>query len=245
MPEIFISLHVHKSATDFPIRGTVFQPKFGGGGQDGVIIKINPSCSNVIFSSFLGGTHDDVAFVMDLDPLTNDVFVGGSTASPDFPGIKASVLQSVKSDSIDGFVSRITNNGSAIIASTFLGTTGIDMIYGLKFDKFGYPYIMGTTTGSWQVTSNVSWSNAGAKQFVSKLDTNLSRIIYSTTFGSVNATKPNISPVAFLVDQCQNVYVSGWGRFYNEAEPYFLQGTLGMQVTNPGDQRFKNGNRQS
>jgi gliding motility-associated-like protein len=222
-----------QSKTDFPIVGSVFQPKFGGGNQDGVIIKINPSCNSLIFSSYLGGTHDDVAFVMDLDPLTNDIFVGGSTVSPDFPGIKASVLQSVKSDSIDGFVSRIANNGSAIIASTFIGTTGIDMVYGLKFDKFGYPYVMGTTTGSWKVTPNVSWSNAGAKQFVSKLDTNLSRIIYSTTFGSVNASRPNISPVAFLVDQCQNVYVSGWGGFYRESEPYFLQGTLGMQVTTP------------
>jgi gliding motility-associated-like protein len=222
-----------QSITDFPIKGTVFQPKFGGGNQDGVVIKIDPSCNNVIFSSYLGGNNADVAFVMDIDPLTNDIFVGGSTLSPDFPGIKASVLQSVKSGDIDGFVSRIANNGSTLIASTFIGTSGIDMLYGLKFDKFGYPYVMGTTTGSWKVTSNVSWSNAGAKQFVSKLDTNLSKIIYSTTFGSVNASKPNISPVAFLVDQCQNVYVSGWGRFYNEAEPYFLQGTLGMQVTTP------------
>jgi gliding motility-associated-like protein len=220
-----------QSNTDFPITGTVFQPKFGGGTQDGVLLKINPSCTNVIFSSFLGGSHDDVAFVMDIDPITNEIFVGGSTASPDFPGTgKANLLQSVKSDSIDGFVARIANNGSAIIASTFVGTTGIDMIYGLKFDKYGYPYVMGTTTGAWTVTSNVAYSNAGAKQFITKLDTNLSKIIYSTTFGSVRASRPNISPVAFLVDQCQNVYVSGWGGFYNTAEPYFLQGTLGMPV---------------
>jgi hypothetical protein len=222
-----------QSASDFPIKGAVFQPAFGGGTQDGVVLKINPTCTSVIFSTFLGGSGNDVAFVMDLDPLTNDIFVGGSTESNNFPGTgNVPVLQKNTAGNIDGFVSRISNNGSTLIASTYIGTSGADMIYGLKFDKFGYPYIMGTTTGSWPVTPNVSWSNAGAKQFVSKLDTNLSRIIYSTTFGSVNAAKPNISPVAFLVDQCENVYVSGWGQFYGSgADPYDLQGTLGMPTT--------------
>jgi len=210
-----------------------FQPTFGGGLQDGAVVKLDPSCQNVLFSTFLGGSHDDVAFVMDLDPITNEIFVGGSTASADFPGVNASVVQPAKADSIDGFVSRISANGSTLIASTFLGTSGIDMIYGLKFDKFGYPYVMGTTTGTWQVTPNVAYANAGSKQFITKLDSNLSKIVYSTTFGSANAARPNISPVAFLVDQCQNVYVSGWGAFYRESEPYDLQGTLGMPTTSP------------
>ena len=100
------------------------------------------------------------------------------------------------------------------------------MIYGLKFDKYGYPYIMGTTTGNWAVTSNASWSNPGSKQFVTKLDTNLSKIIYSTTFGSVNASRPNISPVAFLVDQCQNVYVFMVVRILQAIRTYFYKGPL-------------------
>ncbi len=222
-----------QSSSDFPIRGAAFQPTFGGGTQDGALIKINPTCTNVIFSSFLGGSANDVAFVMDIDPVTNELFVGGSTESTNFPGTnKANVMQKNSAGGIDGFVSRISNSGASLIASTYVGTSGIDMIYGLKFDKYGYPYVMGTTTGKWTVTPNAAWSNAGAKQFVSKLDTNLSKFIYSTTFGSVNAAKPNISPVAFLVDQCQNVYVSGWGQFYGSgADPYFLQGTLGMPTT--------------
>ena len=216
-------------SANFPTRGA-FQPTIAGQ-QDGVLVKINPSCTNVIFSSFLGGSGNDVAFVMDIDPITNDIFVGGSTESTNFPGTNKG-MQKSNAGYIDGFVSRIANNGSSIIASTYVGTAGYDMIYGLKFDKYGYPYIMGSTTGNWPVTSNVAYSNAGAKQFVSKLDTNLSKFIYSTTFGSVNASKPNISPVAFLVDQCQNVYVSGWGQFYaSGSDVYDLQGTFGMPTT--------------
>jgi hypothetical protein len=44
---------------------------------------------------------------------------------------------------------------------------------------------------------------------------------------------PNISPVAFLIDRCQNIYVSGWGGWIlgGETDPYGLQGTAGMPVT--------------
>ena len=36
----------------------------------------------------------------------------------------------------------IKSDGSGIIKTTYLGTSGNDMVYGLKFDKFGYPYVM-------------------------------------------------------------------------------------------------------
>ncbi|MEO6134172.1 MAG: PKD domain-containing protein, partial [Ginsengibacter sp.] len=71
----------------------------------------------------------------------------------------------------------------------------------------------------------------GGKQFISKLKTDLSAFVYSTVFGSVNSPVPNISPTAFLVDRCENVYVSGWG---GKANSNFKRGnTLGMPTT-PG-----------
>ncbi len=223
---------------DFPITGTVFQPKFGGGNssgtshQDGLILKINASCSGLIFSSFLGGSKEDVALVMDISPTTGDLYVGGATVSSDMPGIQSNALQSTLQGNIDGFVSIISSDGSTLKATTYLGTSGANMIYGVKFDKFGFPYVMGTTTGSWPVI-NATWSNAGAKQFVSKLAINLSAFVYSTTFGTPGSKTPNISPVAFLVDRCGNVYASGWGSFYEliNPDPYELAGTAGMPVT--------------
>ena len=82
--------------------------------------------------------------------------------------------------------------------STYIGTSGIDQIYGLKFDKFGFPYVMGQTNGNWQVV-NAVYFNQGAHQFITKLQPDLSAVAYSTTFGSPNpaAPYPNISPTAF------------------------------------------------
>lgn len=69
---------------------------------------------------------------------------------------------------------------------------------------------MGTTTGNWPVLI-APYSNPGSAQFIAKLQPNLSGFVYSTVFGS-GSSVPNISPIAFLVDRCENVYVSGWGR---------------------------------
>ena len=55
--------------------------------------------------------------------------------------------------------------------------------------------------------------------------------MYSTTFGT-NSSAPNISPIAFLVDRCENVYVSGWGGNVNNGTPgYPNAGTVGMTTT--------------
>lgn len=219
-------------SSNFPVTPGAFQTAFGGGNQDGVVLKISPDCSSLIFASFLGGTREDAAFVLKINPLTNSIYVAGATASPDFPGNKSGILQpSYQGGVCDGFISIISNDGSNLQKTTFQGTAGSDAIYGIEFDKKGFPYIMGTTTGPWPVTGNVGFINAGAKQFVSKLQPDLTSYVYSTTFGTAS-NFPNISPVAFLVDRCENVYVSGWGGWiFARTDPYGLSGSLGMPVS--------------
>ena len=224
----------------FPIVGPVFQPVFGGGLQDAVVLEIDPNCNHLLWSSFLGGGGCDAAFVLKPDPLTGDLYVGGATTSNNFPGDKTNVIQGTYGGGIsDGFVTVISGDGTVQRKSTYLGTSLGDAIYGLQFDRKGFPYVMGTTNGTWTVTSNVGYSNRGAKQFISKLQPDLSAYVYSTVFGSASKL-PNISPVAFLVDRCENVYVSGWGGWIigNDADPYGLSGTSGMPVTSNAIKRL-------
>ena len=104
-------------------------------------------------------------------------------------------------------------------------------MFGIQFDRNGFPYIMGQTTVAWPCI-NATYSNAGAKQFIAKLKPDFSAYVYSTVFGT-NAGLPNISPVAFLVDHCENVYVSGWGGLIDPGDQtyYSNAGTAGMPVT--------------
>ena len=215
---------------DFPIIGSTFQTTKAGA-QDGVIMKINPNCTSVVWSSYLGGSGNDGAYVLDVDPATSNIYVAGGTASTDFPGDKTGVIQNANAGDIDGFVTIIANDGSRQIKTTYLGTPSIDIIYGVKFDKKSMPYIMGVSRGSWPVI-NAAYSNPNSKQFISKLKPDLSAYVYSTVFGSGDA-KPNMSPVAFLVDRCENVYISGWGGWLAPSgdDRYDQAGVLGMPVT--------------
>ncbi len=221
-----------RSKDDFPVTPGAFQTVFGGGKQDGVVVKLSPDCRSLLFASFLGGTGEDACFVMKINPITGDLYVAGATSSPDINGNKSGTIQPAFAGGVcDGFISIISPDGSTLRKTTFLGTSGFDAIYGIDFDKFGFPYVMGSTTGDWPTTANVGFINVGAKQFISKLKTDLSAFVYSTTFGSVSKN-PNISPVAFLVDRCENVYVSGWGGWlYADSDPYGLAGTAGMPVS--------------
>ena len=190
----------------FPVTAGSFQTN-SGGAQDAVVLKFDPSVS-LLFASYLGGNGDDAGYVLSLAPNGN-IYVGGGTASNNFPGTAGAVIHSSNQGGIDGFVSIITNNGNAIVRSTYLGTAGTDQVYGVQFDKFGFPYVCGQTRGNWPII-NAAYSVAGAPQFIAKLKPDLSAFVYSTRFGKPSGI-PNISITAFLVDNCENVYVSGWG----------------------------------
>ena len=221
----------------FPVRNSAIQPIFGGGRQDGVIVKFTANLTAVLFSTFFGGSGDDACFVLSQNPASGNIYVAGGTNSTDLRGDKMGVLQGTnQGGTVDGFVTQILNDGSAIIKTTYQGTSGADLVYGIQFDKFGFPYIMGTTTGNWTVQAPIGqpsiFSNPGSKQFISKLQPDLSAYVYSTVFGT-NAAVPNLSPVAFLVDRCENVYVSGWGGGINNLKQFSSAGTAGMPEVNP------------
>ncbi|MEJ7625260.1 MAG: PKD domain-containing protein [Ferruginibacter sp.] len=220
-------------SSNFPVTNAgSLQPVFGGGRQDGVIIKFTPTLSSVLFSTYFGGSGDDACFVASINPLTGNLYVAGGTTSSNLPGGTSGVMYPNNQGGVaDGFITQLDNAGSSFIKTTYQGTSGTDIVYGLKFDKAGFPYIMGTTTGSWPVL-NATFSNAGGKQFISKLQPDFSSYVYSTVFGT-NSPVPNISPIAFLVDRCQNVYVSGWGGGINVDEQYTTGTTTGLPEVNP------------
>lgn len=222
---------------DFPIIGNVFQPNFGGGLQDGFVLKAAPDLSKVIWSSFLGGSDNDAAYVINFSGNGN-LYVAGGTASSNFP-IKGNVIQPTYGGRIDGFITEITDDGSSIISSTFLGTDQADQIYGIQVDTSGNVYVGGTTEGVWTVTANAKYPgiNLNGKQFLAELKPDLSGYVYSTVFGSSDSqpsSLPNISPTAFLVDRCQNVYMSGWGGLIEPETPnmYPNAGTFNMPAVN-------------
>ncbi len=221
---------------NFPTTGNAFQTTPGGGRQDGVFIKTSSDLSTVITSSYIGGNGDDAAFVLAFHPLNSNVYIAGGTTSTNLLGTTNGpvIAASYNGGGADGYISIINNNGTSLVKTTYLGTSNIDIIYGIQFDKYGFPYVMGTSQGTaaWPII-NAPFSQTNGKQFIGKLQQDLSAFVYSTVFGKgVASGIPDISPVAFLVDRCENVYVSGWGGSINSSQGYINgQSTQGLTVT--------------
>ncbi len=172
-----------------------------------MVFKLSSNLDNLIWSSFLGGSDKDAGYSIKVD-TNNTVYVAGGTVSTDFPTTNGVISENYNGGKVDGFVAKINPSGSAILSATYYGTNDYDQNYFIEIDRFQDVYVIGQTADSMPIV-NVNYYNLDGGQFVSKLSNELDSIIYSTAFG--NGNDINISPSAFLVDKCQNVYVSGWG----------------------------------
>jgi gliding motility-associated-like protein len=214
-------------SNNFYVTGNAPYKALNGDEQDAVLIKATGDLSNVLMSTYLGGKGLDAGYVIGISPINNDIWVCGATTSADFPGEKTGTISTTNNGEADGFVAIFSSDGTKLLRSTYLGTKVNDAVLGFEFDKFGDPYVMGITYGTWPKI-NAVYGTANAKQFVGKLKRDLSGWEYTTTFGTSGGL-PNFSPVAFLVDRCQNLYVSGWGG--SNLQGFKMQGTLGLDIT--------------
>lgn len=223
------------SSTNFPTSSTAYQATKGGL-QDAVFFKLNPSLSFLLYSTYLGGSQDDAGYVLALNKSQTAVFVGGGTASSNFVSStysSGSWKAGYQGGMADGFIARFSNTGSYPLQKvTYIGTTNYDQVYGVQVDLDNSVYAMGQSLGGAFPVSSGVYSNPGSCQFVMKMDSMLTTNVFSTVFGSGSSTTTNISPVAFLVDTCQNIYISGWGGNLGIGTiPSTVGTTTGMPVT--------------
>jgi hypothetical protein len=211
---------------DFPTTSGAYQTS-AAGSQEGCVFKINPDCSSLIWSTFLGGTNDDACYSLDL--FNGEVYTAGGTMSNNFPATSGSLHSTFQGGTMDGFVSHLSADGTQLLQSTFVGTTVDDQAYFVKLDESSNAYLYGQTHGSYPITPG-AYSNANSGQFIHKLDPLLSTTVYSTVFGNGNGG-PNISPAAFAVDTCENIYLSGWGGLVFSAWSWFSLDMMNMPIT--------------
>lgn len=211
---------------NFPVTPNAFQTTFGGGQQDGLILCMDNSLSTMIWGSYIGGSGNDAVYSITIDDNDGNIYVAGGTSSTNFPTTIGAYKTTYQGGSSDGFISKIHKNGNNILHSTYFGSNAYDQIYFVERDKLGFVYIFGQTqaTGN-TLIYNALWNTPNGGQFITKLEPQLDTIVWSTAFGTGGGV-PNISPTAFLVDLCNNIYLSGWGGAVNG-----FGGTSGLPIT--------------
>ena len=187
------------------------------GGLEGIVAKFSSDLSSLNWARYHGGSGSDAVFSLKLLNGNKVLIGGGTNSTSNFP-VRVPAYQTLRQGGrSDGFLATISSDGSTVEQATYVGTRNFDQIYFVETDRFGGIYALGVTNanlvggaGSFPTLNSQISDNSG--QFIVKLDSNLDNLQFSHTFGDTQGNgEINISPTAFLVDRCLNLYVSGWG----------------------------------
>ena len=160
------------------------------------------------YSTFVGGSEYDYAQFVAVDSQGN-AYVAGNTASLDFP-TTSGAFQATKpggnrfSEFFDGFVAKLSPDGSTLLYATYLGgTTSSDNLNAVAVDQEGHAYVTGTGYSSdFPLTPGAYRSPVGGLAFAAKLAADGATLLYSARVGGDQG-------LGIAVDADGNAYVTG------------------------------------
>lgn len=212
-------------SADIPVSANAPQTTFGGI-QDAYIFRMNPALST-IQATYYGGSGADSGYGVQFDSNGRVYTTGGTTSSGlAMPG---SPLQPAYQGGADGYIARWNGALDQLLSATYLGTPAYDQGYFVQVGPDDGVYAVGQTHGAFPVTPGV-YANPGSTQFIQKLSNDLSASTWSTVIGSGSSSQ-NLSPSAFLVSDCGQIYFSGWAGVVNGYAQAQGGSTTGTPVT--------------
>jgi len=209
-------------STNFPTTAGAFQTVLTStnfiGGNNAFVAKFSPAGTNLIYSTFLGGTNNDQAFGIAVDAAGN-AYVTGGTTSPNFPNTTTNLSNGLTNNTIYGypvttnaFLAKLDPTGSSLVYSAVFGGTnfGIDVGYGVAVDPHGNALVCGasSTAGfpALNATNYFAATNAGGSDaFVTAFGPGGSTLLYSVLLGG----SANDFGYGIAVDPAENAYVVG------------------------------------
>lgn len=186
----------------------LFAGTTGPNSTDAFVSKLNASGSELLFSTYLGGSQIETGNGIAVDGSGN-IYVAGNTNSADFPTLNAFQPAPVPTENCrNGFVTKLNPAVPSLVFSTFLGGTRCEDANGIAIDASANVYVTGFTNSTDFPVSNAFKGTIGdttfGDAFVTKLTSNGS-MIYSTYFGG------NSADVGFGIaaDAQGNAYITG------------------------------------
>jgi len=145
------------------------------------------------YSTYLGGTGNDIGYAIAVDAFGEFVYVTGGTTSTNFPGVGGNSIQPNLLGSGDVFVTKLNAAVTAPVYSTYLGGSGLDTAYAIAVDITGAAYVTGETDSPTAAgVGNIPYPRVGPFQatykgggdaFVTKINPAGNALVYSTYLG--------------------------------------------------------------
>lgn len=212
------------------------QATFGGGADvDTFVALLNPTGTQLLYSTYLGGNQRDGAFNIALDSA-NTVYISGQTLSPTFP-VTANAFQTTYNGNGDGFIVRLDPNAAPanqLLYSSFFGGIGFDSANFIALTNTNTVYITGDTNSpNLPIAGQAllpTFNGGDLDGFVANLDLSAApanQVLYSTYFGGNSYDSAD----GIVLDSAGNAYITG------ETESTNLLTTAGALQTTYGGNR--------
>ena len=190
----------------FPTTPGAFDRTFNGV-LDTYVAKLTPDGSRLVYSTYLGGADaQDEPSGIAVGPR-GEVYLGGSTASADFP-TTAGAYDTSHGGVHDAYLVKLSRDGSRLEYSTFLGGDSPDFATSIAIDSRGAAHVAGyTESGDFPTTPGAYDPVIGGsiEAFVAKLSPDGSELDFSTALGGGSED----FGTGIALDPRGSVYVSG------------------------------------
>lgn len=195
-------------STDFPVTSDALKTTNSGGG-DIFLTKINLSGTKMLYSTFLGGTDNDLPQAIAVDQFGR-AYITGVTESTNFPVTPGAIQPSIASFD-DVFVTAFNSLGKELLLSTYLGGNAYEIGKGIGVGPLGHVYVTGgTASGNFPIVTNpspVQQFNGGgtADAFLTVYSPTLKSLAFSSYLGGGGYEVAN----AIAVDINSDPYIAG------------------------------------
>ncbi|MCK5561561.1 MAG: SBBP repeat-containing protein [Thermoplasmata archaeon] len=183
---------------------------------DVFVLKLDPTGSTLLFSTFVGGSWSEEGLDIEIDS-SNNIYVTGWSGSLNFPCTAGAINNSYQGTGSDAIFLKLDPMGSSLLYSTYIGGSSGDRGYGIELDDNNDVYITGETWSSDFPTTPFGYEDVhkGMRDiFVMKLDpagNGINDILNSTLIGGTkNDWGQNL-----VINSTNVVYVVGYTSCFN------------------------------
>jgi hypothetical protein len=178
------------------------------GKKDAFVTKLNASGTALVYSTYLGGSNDDVGSSIAIDASGN-AYILGLTGSTNYNITWGAFQKKYAGGDWDAFVTKLNSTGTALVYSTYLGGSGNEYGYSIAVNASGNAYVTGgtpssnypTTPGTYQTSLQGRWD-----VYVTKLNTTGTALVYSTLLGGSS----DDFGCSIAIDASGNAYITGY-----------------------------------
>ena len=183
----------YSQSDDYPVTASAYDQTYNQG-KDGVISILSPELSELIASTYIGGSGDDYISDFVIDDA-KDIYITGLSSSNNYPTTTGAYQEYLSDDLGNGVISKISADLSTLLFSTYVGATeGYSNFSTINFIPNGNIIVGGFTySSSFPVTSNVinQEYSGGGDITLSILNIELSELLISTYLGGTNRESIN------------------------------------------------------